>query len=88
MKISYADTTIKLDAMVVQEVASVLPEKQTLTAFVREAVTRDVRRRKLKQAASLYQAMLGRDSDEAGAMEEWESSPLATEPKRTSSRKS
>jgi hypothetical protein len=82
MRLTEGDTTIKLDALVVQEIASILPEKQTLTGFVREAVTRDVRRRKLRQAATLYQSVLERDSGEAGAMEEWESASLATEPKR------
>lgn len=82
MRLTDGDTTIKLDALVVREIAEILPERQTLTAFVREAVTRDVRRRKLRQAASLYQSMLERDSCEALSMEEWEASPLATEPKR------
>ncbi len=76
------DTTIKLDADVVREIADILPERQTLTAFVREAVARDVRRRKLRKAATLYLAALDRDAGEAGAMKEWEAAPLATEPKR------
>lgn len=82
MKVTYTDTTIKLEAAVVREVAEVLSAKQTLTGFVREAVARDVRRRKMRQAAFQYQALLERDPEEAAAMAAWEAAPLATEPRR------
>jgi hypothetical protein len=88
MSIRYSDTTVKLDASVVQEAAAVLPENQTLTAFVREAVWRDVRRRKMRKAAALYMEALASDAGEAGDMREWEAAPLAMEPKKRRSRKS
>ena len=82
MRLTDGDTTIKLDSAVVREVAEILPERQTLTAFVREAVQRDVRRRKMRAAALLYRETLAGDSAEAAAMDEWEAAPLATEPAR------
>lgn len=87
MRSADSDTTIKLDAAVVREVTEFLPERQTLTAFVREAVTRDVRRRKLRAAATLYRETFERDPAEAAAMEEWEAASLATEPKHKPSRR-
>jgi hypothetical protein len=87
MSIRYSDTTVKLEASVVQEAAAVLPENQTFTAFVREAVWRDVRRRKMRKAAALYMEALAHDAEEAGAMREWEAAPLATEPKKRRARK-
>ena len=87
MPIRYADTTVKLEASVVQECADVLPKNQTLTAFVREAVWRDVRRRKMRKAAALYMEALASDVAEADDMREWEAAPLATEPKKRRARK-
>lgn len=81
----YTDTTVKFEAPVVREVAGVLEENQTLTAFVREAVLRDVRRRKMNRAARQYRDLLSRDAAEAGAMEAWETAPLALEPARRTS---
>ena len=80
MRISDGDTTIKLDSAVVREVAEILPERQTLTAFVREAVQRDVRRRRMRAAAVLYRETLERDAAEAASIEEWEAAPLTTNP--------
>lgn len=88
MPLRYTDTTVKLEAAVVQECADVLPENQTLTAFVREAVWRDVRRRKMRKAAALYMEALASDAGEADDMREWEAAPLAIEPKRRRVRKS
>ena len=88
MAIRYTDTTVKLEASVVQECADVLPENQTLTAFVREAVWRDVRRRKMRKAAALYMETLAGNADEADDMREWEAAPLAIEPKKRRARKS
>ena len=83
----YSDTTVKLEAPVVREVHALLEGKQTLTAFVREAVERDVRRRKMRQAALLYRETFPPGSPEAGELDDWESAPLATEPRRVSRKK-
>jgi len=82
MRLTNGDTTIKLDSAVVREVAEILPERQTLTAFVREAVQRDVRRRKMSAAAEVYREILANDPLEAAAMDEWERAPLAMEPRK------
>jgi hypothetical protein len=74
----YSDTTVKLEAPVVREASELLEGKQTLTAFVREAVERDIRRRKMRKAASLYRQLLASDPAEAGEMDAWETAPLAT----------
>lgn len=79
-KPEYSDTTVKLDSSVVREIRGILEEKQTLTSFVREAVERDVRRRKMQKAATLYRDALLQDSAEAKDMEAWESASLASIP--------
>lgn len=81
----YTDTTVKLEAPVVRETAAVLEENQTLTAFVREAVLRDVRRRRMRRAVRQYHDLLAGDAAEAKAVEAWEAAPLAAEPGRNAS---
>lgn len=78
----YTDTTVKLESPVVREVCELLEGRQTLTSFVREAVERDVRRRKMRRAAALYRETLAQDSTEAQDMDAWEAAPLASEPRR------
>ena len=73
----YSDTTVKLESLVVREVSELLEGKQTLTAFVREAVERDVRRRKMRKAAALYREVLAADPAEAKEMDAWEAAPLS-----------
>lgn len=77
-EVKYNDTTVKLESPVVREVCELLEGKQTLTSFVREAVERDVRRRKMRKAATLYSAVLAADSAEREDMETWEAAPLAS----------
>jgi hypothetical protein len=79
----YADTTVKLESPLVREACELLEGKQTLTSFVREAVERDVRRRKMRKAAALYREALAADPAEAKDMDAWEAAPLAAPVTRT-----
>ncbi len=81
----YTDTTVKLEAPVVREAAAILEEHQTLTAFVREAVLRDIRRRRMHRAARQYRDLLAGDAAETKAVEAWEAASLAAEPGRNAS---
>ena len=72
-----AATTVKLDAELLREIADSKPAGQTLSSFVRSALKRDIRRRKMKRAAEEYLASLLRVPAESNAQEEWESAPLA-----------
>jgi hypothetical protein len=81
----YTTTTVKLEAPVVQEIAEVLEPGQTLTAFVREAVTYRARKARLRKAALAYRQVLSHDAAGAGEMAEWEQAHLAADPKRKQS---
>jgi hypothetical protein len=74
-------TTVKLDADILREIADAKPAGQTLSSFVRSALKRDMRRRKMKQAAEAYLALLARSPEERDAAEEWEAAPLAHAPR-------
>jgi Arc/MetJ-type ribon-helix-helix transcriptional regulator len=75
-------TTVKLDANLLREIARVKSPKQTLSAFVRESLEADIRRRKLRAAAETYQRLLVENEAERADFEEWESAPLARAPRR------
>jgi hypothetical protein len=75
-------TTVKLDAELLKAIASVKPRAQTLSAYVREALHRDLRRRQMREAAEKYRALLRNNPAERKALDEWEAAPLATEPRR------
>ena len=75
-------TTVKLESGLLREIARVKPAQQSLSAFVREVIERDIRRRKLKEAAHAYQALLAENEREHKDLEAWESADLAAPPTR------
>lgn len=75
-------TTVKLEEPLLREIRSVKPRGQTLTAYVREALSRDLRRRKLQQAAEEYRELLDSNADERRELDEWAQAPLATPPRK------
>ncbi len=82
-KYKYSDTTVKLESSVVREAAAVLEPGQTLTSYVRDVVYRDVKRRRLKQAARTYRDFLAGNPEERAELDAWESVDLASPPKAT-----
>jgi len=75
-------TTVKLDGELLRAIAGVKPAAQTLSAFVREALHRDLRRQQMRQAAEQYRALLQSNPAERKALEQWEAAPLAIAPRR------
>lgn len=75
-------TTVKLEAALLRDIQSVKPRNQSLAAYVRDAIERDVMRRRLRASAEEYQAFLREHPDEADEMGAWERSPLAKPPVR------
>jgi len=75
-------TTVKLDAELLQEIAGVKPREQTLSAFVRESLKRELRRRKMRDAAEAYVTLLAGDPQERNEMREWGSARLSSAPTR------
>jgi hypothetical protein len=75
-------TTVKLEADLLQRISKAKPRQQTLAAFVREAVEKDLRRRQLRAAAEIYQKLLRDDKVARREMEEWERADLSNPPKR------
>ena len=72
---------MKLDGILVEEVAKELEPGQTLTAYVRQAVQYSVRRSRMRKAAEIYAAALAEDPGLGEEMQSWEEADLAKPPK-------
>lgn len=75
-------TTIKLESALLREIRAIKPRDQTLAAYVREALERDVRRHRMALAARDYAAFLAANPEEQGEMAAWADAPLTKAPKR------
>jgi hypothetical protein len=76
-------TTVKLEAEILRKIDAVKPRDQSLAAYVREAVERDILRRQLRTAAERYQVFLSENVEEQHELDDWERASLATSPRRT-----
>ena len=76
------DTTVKLDGLLVEEVAKELEPGETLTAYVRNAVSYRIRRSRMRKAAEAYRTAVESDVELAAEMEEWESANLSCPPRK------
>jgi len=75
-------TTIKVDGSLLVELERHKPKDQSLTAFVREVLAREVRRLQLEEAADRYAGFLARERREREWLAEWDSADLVRPPKR------
>jgi len=75
-------TTIKLEGKLLQELELVKPKSVSVSAFVREALWRDLQRRRLADAALKYESFLESNSQEQEWIEEWEAADLASPARR------
>ncbi len=75
-------TTIKLEGALLSELEKAKPESQSLSAYVREILSRDLRRRRLAQAAVSYEEFLKGNPEEQSWLREWDAADLAGAPKR------
>lgn len=62
-------TTIKLDGAFVSRLKTVKPRNETLTGFVRNVLSAEVRRQRLRTAAETYAELLREHPDEAEAVD-------------------
>jgi hypothetical protein len=73
-------TTVKLEDALLREIRAVKPQGQTLAAYVREAVERDILHRKLRSSAEQYQVFLSKHPEEKAELDSWERAPLTAKP--------
>ncbi len=75
-------TTIKIEGELLLELEKAKPESLSLPAFVREVLSRDLRTRKLAQAAVSYEEFLAANPEEQSWLREWDEADLASTPRR------
>lgn len=75
-------TTIKVEGDLLNEIEKVKPSSQSLSAYVRAVLRREVLRHKMADAAERYAELLRSNPDERGWLEEWEHADLDTPVKK------
>jgi predicted CopG family antitoxin len=75
-------TTIKIEGDLLEQLEKAKPDNLSLSAYVREILTRDLRRRELAHAAVSYEEFLAANPGEQSWLREWDEADLASAPKR------
>jgi hypothetical protein len=74
-------TTIKIEGKLLQELEEAKPPSVSLSAYVRDVLKSDLRRRKLAQAAVSYRDFLAANPEEQSWLREWDEADLLTDPR-------
>jgi hypothetical protein len=80
-------TTVKVEGELLRELERSKPPRLTLSGYVRSILEREMRRRKLAEAADRYVGLLRDAPDERGWLDEWDAADLASAPVRKRKRK-
>jgi hypothetical protein len=71
-------TTVKIDGELLEEIERVKPVEQSVSAFVRSVLRKDLDRERARTAAGEYVAFLEAHPDEADWLAEWAAADLAS----------
>lgn len=80
-------TTIKIEDPLLNELKKYSPKDESLSAFIREILEKDIQRRKMIEAAEAYTRFLGENPSEQEWLNEWEEADLVHNPKNISKKK-
>jgi hypothetical protein len=75
-------TTVKVEGDLLEELERTKPPSQTLSAYVRSILEREMRRQKIAEAADRYAAFLRETPDERTWLEEWANADLVRPPRK------
>lgn len=75
-------TTIKIEGELLRGLEEAKPGSMSLSAYVREVLRKDLRRRMLSRAAASYQEFLAANPEEQSWLREWDEADLASPPRR------
>jgi hypothetical protein len=74
-------TTIKVEGQLLKELERAKPQSVSLSAYVRDILQREIRRRQMAEAADRYVGLVRDAPDERDLLAEWERADLTTPPK-------
>jgi hypothetical protein len=75
-------TTIKVEGDLLRELERTKPPSQTLSAYVRSLLERELRRLKMAEAADRYATFLRETPEERAWLDEWANADLTRSPRR------
>ena len=75
-------TTIKVEGDLLQEIERAKPPQQSISAYVRSILEREMRRLKMAHAGERYARFVRDAPDESAWLEEWDRADLAAPPAR------
>jgi hypothetical protein len=75
-------TTIKVEGDLLKEIERAKPPRQSISAYVRSILEREMRRLKLAEAGERYAQFVHDAPDEGAWLEEWDRADLAAAPAR------
>ena len=73
-------TTIKIEVALLEEIKASKPADQSVSAYVRLVLRRDLERRKMRDAATALKAFVAAHPEEKLWQDEWDSADLAVAP--------
>ncbi len=75
-------TTIKIEGELLEKLEQVKPSRTSISAFVREVLWKDLRRRKIAEGAVAYEEFVASNAEEQSWLAEWDEADLTAAPKR------
>ena len=79
-------TTIKVEGALLMQLQRIKPEKQSISAFVRTVLEKEILRRQMADAASRYAQYLRDTPEERTWLNDWDRADLVRPPKKRSRR--
>ena len=73
-------TTVKVDGNLLRSIEEMKPPQQSVTAFIRSVLQKEVDRRTLLQAAHEYRDFVKEHKDEGEWLDEWDRADLVSVP--------
>ena len=74
-------TTVKLDGELLSRIEASKPPEQSLSAYVRAVLQRNLDRMRVRDAAVEYRAFLASDPEEQRSLDEWDRADLGVPPR-------
>ena len=74
-------TTVKIEGELLRELEASKPPDQSLTAYVRSVLRKDLERMKVREAAVTYRAFVKSDVKEQAWLDEWDRADLNSTPR-------
>jgi hypothetical protein len=75
-------TTVKVEGELLKELERIKPARQSLAAYVRTVLEREIQRQKMAEAGQRYADFVRESPEESAWLEEWDRADLAAPPVR------